>query len=183
MTTPGALTAWRITGNGRGSWQGQATVTAARRQAAAPASTVLPALLQAADREVPAAVALRRELHASPELGGHETRTASRVAAALGDPNAPSVTTGRLVRIGAASGPSVAVRAELDALPLTEQTPVAWASQNGASHSCGHDVHLAALTAAGRAVRRAGGPLPLVAVLQPREESHPRPRIWSVPGS
>ena len=65
------------------------------------------------------------------------------------------------------------VRAELDALPLTEQTPVAWASRNGASHACGHDVHLAALTVAGRAVRRVGGPLPLVAVLQPREESYP----------
>src|SRR5690349_9175879 len=130
-------------------------------------------LQEAVGREVPTAVALRRELHASPELGGHETRTARRVAAALGEPGAPSVTTGRLVRIGAASGPSVAIRAELDALPLTEQTPVAWASQNGASHSCGHDVHLAALTAAGRAVRAAGGPLPLIAVLQPREESQP----------
>jgi amidohydrolase len=156
-------------------------VTAARPQPpaaqpqpnAAPDGAVLTALLQAADQEVPAAVALRRELHAGPELGGHETGTASRVAAALGEPDAPSVTTGRLVRIGAAGGPSVAIRAELDALPLTEQTPVAWASRNGASHSCGHDVHLAALTVAGRAVRRVGGPLPLVAVLQPREESYP----------
>jgi amidohydrolase len=149
-------------------------VTAAQPQPnAAPDGAVLTALLQAADQEVPTAVALRRELHASPELGGHETRTASRVAAALGEPDAPSVTTGRLVRIGAAGGPSVAIRAELDALPLTEQTPVAWASRNGASHSCGHDVHLAALTVAGRAVRRVGGPLPLVAVLQPREESYP----------
>jgi amidohydrolase len=149
-------------------------VTAEQGQpVAAPAGAVLAALLQAAGQEVPAAVALRRELHATPELGGHETRTASRVAAALGEPDAPAVTTGRLIRIGAASGPSVAIRAELDALPLTEQTPVAWASRNGASHSCGHDVHLAALTAAGRAVRRVGGPLPLVAVLQPREEGHP----------
>src|SRR5690242_21900982 len=134
---------------------------------------MLTTLLEAVGQEVPAAVALRRELHASPELGGQETRTARRVAAALGEPDAPSVTTGRLVRIGAAGGPSVAIRAELDALPLTEQTPVAWASRNGASHSCGHDVHLAALTVAGRAVRRVGGPLPLVAVLQPREESYP----------
>src|SRR6516164_1842550 len=173
MTTPGAHMAWRVTSNGYGSWQGQAAVTAGGRRAAGSASTVLPALLEAAGQEVPAAVALRRELHATPELGGHETRTASRVAAVLGEPDAPTVTTGRLVRIGAASGPSVGIRAELDALPLTEQTPVAWASRNGASHSCGHDVHLAALTAAGRAVRRVGGPLPLVAVLQPREESNP----------
>src|SRR5690242_21617809 len=77
---------------------------------------MLTTLLEAVGQEVPAAVALRRELHVSPELGGQETRTASRVAAALGEPDAPSVTTGRLVRIGAASGPSVAIRAELDAL-------------------------------------------------------------------
>src|SRR5689334_3315827 len=173
MATPAALTTWGITNNGDRCQLGRAAVTAARRSTAAPAGPVLAALLEAAERELPTAVALRRELHASPELGGHETRTASRVAAALGEPGAPSVATGRLVRIGTASGPSVAIRAELDALPLTEQTPVAWASQNGASHSCGHDVHLAALTAAGRAVRRVGGPLPLVAVLQPREESHP----------
>src|SRR6516165_8765004 len=173
MATPAALTTWGITNNGRRHRLGRAGVTAARRSAAAPAGTVLAALLQAADQELPAAVALRRELHASPELGGHEARTAGRVAAALGEPGAPSVTTGRLLRMGAAGGPSVAIRAELDALPLAEQTPVAWASRNGASHSCGHDVHLAALTAAGRAVRRVGGPLPLVAVLQPREESQP----------
>ena len=173
MATPAALTTWRVTNNGYRSWLGQAAVTAARRSAAASAGTVLTTLMKAVGQEVPAALALRRELHAHPELGGHETRTASRVAAALGESGAPSVTTGRLVRIGAGSGPSVAIRAELDALPLTEQTPVAWASQNGASHSCGHDVHLAALTAAGRAVRGAGGPLPLVALLQPREESQP----------
>ena len=170
MATPAALTAWRSSHDGRCARYGHAPVNAAQRQPnAAPADAVLAALLQAAGQEMPAGIALRRELHASPELGGHETGTASRVAAALGEPDAPSVTTGRLVRIGAASGPSVAIRAELDALPLTEQTPVAWASRNGASHACGHDVHLAALTVAGRAVRRVGGPLPLVAVLQPRE--------------
>src|SRR5215813_14050704 len=174
MATPAALTAWRSSHDGRCARYGHAPVNAAQRQPdAAPADAVLAALLQAAGEEVSAGIALRRELHASPELGGHETGTASRVAAALGEPDAPSVTTGRLVRIGAASGPSVAIRAELDALPFTEQTPVAWASRNGASHACGHDVHLAALTVAGRAVRRVGGPLPLVAVLQPREESYP----------
>ena len=106
MATPAALTGWRSTRDGYGARYGQALVTAEQGQpAAAPAGAVLTALLQAAGQEIPAAVALRRELHATPELGGHETRTASRVAAALGDPNAPSATTGRLVRIGAASGP------------------------------------------------------------------------------
>jgi len=134
MATPAAPTAWGSSHDGRRARYGQAPVTAPQPQpTAAPDGAVLTALLQAAGQEVPAAVALRRELHASPELGGHETGTASRVAAALGEPDAPSVTTGRLVRIGAASGPSVAIRAELDALPLTEQTPVAWASRNGPS--------------------------------------------------
>src|SRR5512132_779493 len=98
MATPAAPTAWGSSPDGRRARYGQAPVTAA------PDGAVLTALLQVAGQEVPAAIALRRELHASPELSGHETGTASRVAAALGEPDAPSVTTGRLVRIGASSG-------------------------------------------------------------------------------
>jgi amidohydrolase len=146
--------------------------------------------------ELPAAIELRHELHANPELSGTEYRTAERVMAALGVPGrghvepppepSPSdsthlglavvevADTGRLVRIGG-DGPCVAVRAELDALPLTEQTGAPWASQSGVMHACGHDVHLAALTAFGRAARHLGAelPVPLLAVLQPREEVIP----------
>ena len=96
MATPAAPTAWGSSHDGRRARYGQAPVTAPQPQpTATPDGAVLTALLQAAGQEVPAAVALRRELHASPELGGHETGTASRVAAALGEPDAPSVTTGR----------------------------------------------------------------------------------------
>ena len=128
--------------------------------------------------ELGAAVALRHELHADAEPSGEEYRTAARVAAALGAPDAPAVAgTGRLIRIGRQDGPSVALRAELDALPIAEQTGVAWASRTGAMHACGHDVHLAALTAVGRAARAAeissGLPEPILAVLQPREEAIP----------
>jgi amidohydrolase len=112
-------------------------------------------------------------LHAEPELSGHERRTAARVAAALGQPGAADVSGGRLIRVGAADGPVVAVRAELDALPITEDTGVPWAAGNGAAHACGHDVHLAALVALARARQRAPGPLALLAVLQPREEAYP----------
>src|SRR5215470_8240686 len=130
------------------------------------------------DIELEAAVALRHELHAGAEPSGLECRTAASVAAALDAPDAPAVAgTGRLIRIGSPDGPCIALRAELDALPITEQTGVAWASQNGAMHACGHDVHLAALTAVGRAARavepRHALPLPLVVVLQPREEAVP----------
>jgi amidohydrolase len=81
--------------------------------------------------------------------------------------------TGRLIRIGPQTGPAVAIRAELDGLPITEETGAPWASATGAMHACGHDVHLAALTAVGRAARRAELPVALLAVLQPREETSP----------
>ena len=129
--------------------------------------------------ELEAAVALRHELHADAELSGAEHRTAARVAAALGAEDAPAVAgTGRLIRIGP-DGPCVALRAELDALPIAEQTGVPWASRTGAMHACGHDVHLAALTAVCRAGSAAGTgaggglPMPILAVLQPREEAIP----------
>ena len=148
--------------------------------------------------ELSDAVLLRHELHAGAELSGAEHRTAARVAAALGAGDAAAAVvagTGRIVRIGPPDGPSVAIRAELDALPILEQTGVPWASRTGAMHACGHDVHLAALVALGRAAgavrqrtvrqrtvrQRTGLPvgLPagltaaLLAVLQPREEATP----------
>jgi amidohydrolase len=125
-------------------------------------------------RELAAAVELRHELHAAAELSGAEDRTAGRVAAALGAPDAPSVAgTGRLIRIGPAAGPCVAVRGELDALPVTERTGVPWSSKTPAMHACGHDVHLAALAALGRAARGVDLPIALLAMLQPREETFP----------
>lgn len=123
--------------------------------------------------EIDAAVALRHELHAHAEPSGAEFGTAARVAEALGAPDAPVVAgTGRLVRIGG-PGPCVALRAELDALPVTEETGAPWASMTGAMHACGHDVHLAALTAFCRVARGADLPVPVLAVLQPREETIP----------
>jgi amidohydrolase len=122
--------------------------------------------------EVEAAIALRHELHADAEPSGAEHRTAARVAEALGDPGAVVAETGRLVRIGGA-GPCIAVRAELDALPIEEETGIAWASRTGAMHACGHDVHLAGLVAFCRAARGIDLPVPVLAVLQPREETIP----------
>lgn len=124
--------------------------------------------------ELTAATVLRHRLHRQPELSGAESATAAAVATAMGFPDAPTVAgTGRLIRIGPASGPCVAVRAELDALPVPERTATSWASVNGAMHACGHDVHLAALTALGRAACQVGLPVALLAVLQPREEAAP----------
>lgn len=123
--------------------------------------------------EFPAAVELRRRIHAEPDLGGAEARTSTLVAEELGYPDAPAVAGGRLIRVETGDGPAVALRAELDALPIAETTGLPWAAGNGTMHACGHDVHLAALTAVVRVIRRVGGPRPLLAVLQPREESMP----------
>jgi len=140
----------------------------------APAESVQSSLTSLMAAELSAATALRHQLHRQPELSGAESATAAAVAAAMGFPDAPAVAgTGRLIRIGPETGPCVAVRAELDALPVPERTAAPWASANGAMHACGHDVHLAALTALGRAARQADLPLALLAVLQPREEAAP----------
>ena len=133
--------------------------------------------LEALDDFMPASIALRHAIHEQPFIGGHEAPTADLVAAALGRPDATRVAEGRIIRFGQATGPSIALRAELDALPIREETGVDWASANGAMHACGHDVHLAALVAASLAIEHviAGDPsaIPLVSILQPREECLP----------
>jgi amidohydrolase len=129
---------------------------------------------QALLAELPAAIALRHKLHSMPELSGFEDETADLAAAAIGGFAQPIAGTGRLLRVGPASGPSVGLRTELDALPLTELTGAPSASTNGAMHACGHDVHVAAAVAAARAFATVAAkhpvPAALLVVLQPREE-------------
>ena len=143
----------------------------------------LSALRQRLEHELPAAIRLRHELHRRPELSGREAATRDLVLAAMSDCAGESggdssqarriAGTGAVLRIGGPGRP-VAVRAELDALAVTEATGVPWASQHpDVMHACGHDVHLAALMALCRAVHAVGGPAPLLAVLQPREETYP----------
>jgi amidohydrolase len=124
--------------------------------------------------ELPAATVLRHELHADPRLGGDEQDTAARVSTAIGAGDGRRVaTTGRILSIAPGTRDDVgaiAIRTELDALPILEQTGVGWASSNGAMHACGHDVHMSGLAAVARAARRIDLPVPLVAILQPREE-------------
>jgi amidohydrolase len=127
---------------------------------------------EAVRRELEAAVALRHELHRSPHLAGEESETAELVATAIGRGAGRTVAgTGRLVQVsGDSAAGAVALRAELDGLPVLERTPVAWASGTGTMHACGHDVHMAALVAVCRAAADLRLPVPLVALLQPREE-------------
>ncbi len=135
----------------------------------------LGALRDAVRQQLPAAVRLRRELHTRPSLSGQEEPTLDQLLDALpGGAGAERVAagTGALLRIGG-PGPAVGVRTELDALPITEATGVPWAASSGAMHACGHDVHMAALTALARALHQVGPPVPMLAVLQPREEGNP----------
>lgn len=123
--------------------------------------------------ELPAAVQLRHELHQIPELGGAEDETPLRLQAELSGLDIETIAgTGFAARLGAA-GPAIAVRTELDGLPITEETSVSWASRNGAMHACGHDVHMAALVAVLRSARTVGVPAALLGVFQPREEINP----------
>jgi amidohydrolase len=138
-----------------------------------PTERWIDALRAAVRAELPAAASLRHDLHRHPELSGSETATADRVRRALGPLTGhPVARTGLLARIGRQDGPAVAVRAELDALPVTETTGVPWSASGPRMHACGHDVHLAALTALGRAMSRVDTEVPaaMLAVFQPREE-------------
>ncbi|MFC5062919.1 M20 metallopeptidase family protein [Actinomycetospora atypica] len=148
---------------------------------APPASpTPVPEALRAAlEAELDAAVELRHALHRDPRVSGDEADSRDLVAAALGAELEPVAGTGGMLRVGG-PGPSVAVRAELDALPVVERTDLPFAStappERPAAHVCGHDVHTAALVALTRAVRAVGPdalPAPLLAVFQPREEAAP----------
>jgi amidohydrolase len=132
-------------------------------------------LLEAVERELPGAVALRHRLHAQPELAHAEVRTAAAVARELPVACATAAGTGRLARIGPRDGPAVAVRAELDGLPIEEHTDAPFRAAGGVMHACGHDVHMAALVALARAAHALGDRLPaaLLAIFQPSEEAYP----------
>ena len=95
--------------------------------------------------------ALRRDFHSHPELGFHEVRTAGIVAKelnALGLELHTGVAETGVVAVleGSKPGPVLLVRADMDALPITEETGAPYASQNpGVMHACGHDGHTAIL--------------------------------------
>jgi amidohydrolase len=119
------------------------------------------------------AVRLRHELHAEPRLSGNEHDTTATLLAALGVDTPPLEKGGAVVRIGDPEGPAIGLRAEMDALPVEERTGVSWQSESGVMHACGHDVHMAGAYAVARTLSDEPGPLPLVLVLQPREETYP----------
>lgn len=126
-------------------------------------------------------VAFRRDLHAHPELAWQEKRTAERVVERLrGAGLAPHELAGGglWVDIGPTGGPAVALRADLDALPIADETDDPWRSTvPGVAHACGHDVHTAALVGAGlvlAGLEQSGGlPGRVRLLFQPAEEVMP----------
>lgn len=132
-------------------------------------------LRTALQRELPRAVLLRHELHAAARVSGDEGDTLEQMLSALPVGGVVARIPGHAAIVGyAGDGPVIALRAELDALPLDEATGAPWAATGGAMHACGHDVHMAAAVAVARALRNSGEvPLPLAVLLQPREETYP----------
>jgi amidohydrolase len=123
-------------------------------------------------------IATRRDLHAHPELGFEEVRTAGIVATRLRDLGLEvhekiGMTGVAGILRGARPGKTIMLRADMDALPLPEETAHEYASTvPGAMHACGHDGHVAMLLGAARAIaaRRAELAGTIVFCFQPAEE-------------
>jgi len=94
---------------------------------------------------------LRREIHQHPELGFQEVKTAALVADTLREIGGISIRTqvgktGVVGDLGTGDGPTIGIRADMDALPILEATGLAYGSQTaGTMHACGHDAHTAIL--------------------------------------
>ncbi|MEO7134983.1 MAG: amidohydrolase, partial [Vicinamibacterales bacterium] len=169
-----------------------AAVLAARPLSAqtAPASNPLAADVEKVSAEInPQVVAWRRDFHKNPELGNRETRTAKIIAdqlRKLGFEVTTGVATTGVVGVlrGGRPGPVVALRSDMDGLPVTEQVDVPfkstakamWNGQEvGVMHACGHDNHMAILLGTATALARMKDRLPgtVKVIFQPAEEGPP----------
>ena len=134
---------------------------------------------------LPDTVALRRAIHAEPEIGLQCPKTTAKLKAALAglplEMHDSSSTTGfiAILRGGRGqagdNGRTVLLRGDMDALPLTEETGLDFASTiPGAMHACGHDAHSAMLAGAARTLCARKDDLPgtIVFMFQPGEEGH-----------
>jgi amidohydrolase len=145
------------------------------------------ALVEAVDALGPELVAFRRDLHAHPELAWAEERTSAVIAKRLDEAGlacTPLPRNGMVVDVvGDPDGPLVALRADLDALPVDDRTGDPWCSTvAGVAHACGHDVHATALLGAGLALAALGNALPgrVRLLFQPAEEIMPGGALMSI---
>ena len=137
-------------------------------------------ITQVVDENADDLVLLRRDLHAHPERSWEELRTTRLCAhrlAGLGWTVTPMPRSGLVAELGEGER-TVALRADMDALPVADETADPWASTvDGVAHACGHDAHVACLLGAAQAITELhrngmlGGRIRLV--LQPAEETMP----------
>src|SRR5690606_5627677 len=173
----------------RKSWSGVATCTGIRNWATGRRGPRRPSTTTCA-RGVPARVVeWRGDLHRQPDLGNREPRTAQVVAdhlRALGlGPRTGIGPTGVVAVLkGGRPGPRIALRADMDALPVTEATGLPYASTVrgeyrgqpvGVMHACGHDMHVAILMGVAQALVGMREELPgeVMFIFQPAEEGPP----------
>jgi amidohydrolase len=134
--------------------------------------------LDAAREILPEVVALRRRLHRIPEVGLELPRTQELVLEAvreLGLEPTPGIAVGSVTATieGNGPGPTVLLRADMDGLPLTEETDLEFSSEHdGRMHACGHDTHVAMLVGAARLLvdERDSWPGRVLLMFQPGEE-------------
>ena len=130
-------------------------------------------------QDVQRLVDIRHHLHQHPELGFHETGTSAFIADQLRahgiEVERTSLTTGVVGRIsGGAPGPHIALRGDIDGLPVTEHTGLPFSSRNpGVMHACGHDLHITGLLGAAFALQRRRKEIPgtVTLLFQPAEET------------
>lgn len=129
----------------------------------------------------PEFIAIRRHLHEHPELSGKEYQTADFICSTLdliGIPYQRNVShTGVVAFIegGAEATQTIALRADMDALPVVEETKLAYTSKNhGIMHACGHDMHMAMVLYAGKLLYALKDHLPchVKLIFQPSEEEY-----------
>ena len=148
-----------------------------------------PEVVQQAQRLQPKVLAWRRDIHQHPELGNRETRTSKLVAdhlRALGLEVKTGIATTGVIAVlkGGKPGPRIAIRADMDALPVTERHALPFASKVtstfrgetvGVMHACGHDAHTSTLMGVAEALVAMKAELPgeVLFVFQPAEEGPP----------
>ena len=136
---------------------------------------------QLARKWAPELVQIREYLHAHPELSFQEHHTSEYIQQKLREWDisfeAPIAGTGIVARVGnQESGKVIALRADMDALPISEQNDVPYRSKHdGVMHACGHDVHMTCLLGAIRILKSMEDQIPgtFKIIFQPGEEKHP----------
>jgi len=141
----------------------------------------LPALAESTLTEIlPELIEFRHDIHAHPELGYEEDRTRDKICEALTAAGIEYKTgfaggTGTIAHIPGCADTAIALRADIDALPIEELTGLPYASTHpGKMHACGHDGHTTVLLGAARVLKRLSDecalPNPVTFVFQPAEE-------------